>query len=207
MPRSSTRSELLAVSNEPTNDDSGTPGSDESQGNENANADSIDHLDFAAEAPTDIEVPMEDPGEPEDPAVVIAQRDEYLDSLRRLQADFDNYRRRVKADTEIEVGRSTEKVIARVLPVLDTFDLAFAHGGGADGNENLAKIHDQLLTALEAEGLERLWPAGEAFDPNEAEAVVHEPGDGGEPVVSEVLRAGYRWKGRVMRAAMVKVKD
>jgi molecular chaperone GrpE len=137
---------------------------------------------------------------------LAAQRDEYLDSLRRLQADFENYRRRVKADMELEVGRATEKLVARLLPVLDTFEMALTHE--ADPNASpMAKVHDQLLSALESEGLERLWPEGMEFDPVEAEAVMHEPGDGGSPMVSEVMRAGYRWKGRVMRAAMVKVRD
>jgi molecular chaperone GrpE len=139
-------------------------------------------------------------------AMLVAERDAYLDDLRRLQADFDNYRRRVRSDTEMETARATEKLVSRLLPVLDTFELAMAHQGEPGGGP-MAKVHDQLLSALEAEGLERLWPDGMDFDPAEAEAVVHEPGDGGGPVVSEVLRAGYRWKGRVMRAAMVKVRD
>ncbi len=62
-----------------------------------------------------------------------------------------------------------------------------------------------LVKTLGKEGLERIDPAGAAFDPNEADAVAHEDGDGG-PVVAEVLRPGYRWKGRVLRPAMVKVK-
>ncbi|HKH24468.1 MAG TPA: nucleotide exchange factor GrpE, partial [Acidimicrobiales bacterium] len=66
-------------------------------------------------------------------------------------------------------------------------------------------IATALYRALEKEGLERIDPKGEAFDPAEAEAVIHEPGDGGEQVVSEVLRTGYRWRGRVLRPAMVKV--
>ncbi len=60
---------------------------------------------------------------------------------------------------------------------------------------------------LEKEGLERIDPVGEPFDPNEHEAVANEPGDGGEPAVAETLRAGYRWKGRVLRPAMVKVRS
>jgi molecular chaperone GrpE len=143
----------------------------------------------------------------EDPAVVRVQRDEYLDSLRRLQADFDNYRKRVQKDTEMAADRAAEKLISAMVPVLDTFELALTHE--ADPNASpLAKMHDQLLTALEQQGLERLAPLGEPFDPNDAEAVMTEPGDDGQavPVVSDVMRAGYRWRGRVMRAAMVKVK-
>jgi molecular chaperone GrpE len=65
----------------------------------------------------------------------------------------------------------------------------------------------QLLGVLEKEGLTRLDPTGEPFDPNEHEAVAHEPGDGGEPVVAESLRAGYRWQGHLLRPVMVRVRD
>jgi molecular chaperone GrpE len=71
-----------------------------------------------------------------------------------------------------------------------------------------------LSDVLEKEGLERIDPQGQPFDPNQHDAVLHEPrepneeheGGGGEPQVSDVMRAGYRWKGRVLRPAMVKVK-
>ena len=140
-----------------------------------------------------------------DHAQVVAERDEYLDALRRLQADFENYRKRVQRDSDAAADRAGEKLVNRLLPVLDTFELALAHEAEPDGSP-MARMHDSLLTALEGEGLERVSPLGEAFDPNSAEAVMHEDGDGGEAVVSEVLRAGYIWKGRVVRAAMVKVR-
>jgi molecular chaperone GrpE len=68
-------------------------------------------------------------------------------------------------------------------------------------------IATALLAALEKEGLVKVDPLGEVFDPTVAEAVVHEPGGGGEHIVSEVMRAGYTWHGRVLRPAMVKVTD
>ena len=138
---------------------------------------------------------------------VTKERDDYLDTLRRLQADFENYRKRVKAYTDLAIGRGTERVIGRLLPVLDTFEMALSHEAHPDASP-LAKLHDQLLSALEGEGLERLNPHDAPFDPAEAEAVMHEEGETGQesPVVIQVLRAGYRWKGRVVRAAMVKVR-
>ena len=138
---------------------------------------------------------------------VTKERDDYLDSLRRLQADFENYRKRVKADTDLAIGRGTERVIDRLLPVLDTFEMALSHEADPDASP-LARLHDQLLSALEVEGLERLNPRDAPFDPAEAEAVMHEEAEAGQdsPVVIQVLRAGYRWKGRVLRAAMVKVR-
>ena len=97
-------------------------------------------------------------------------------------------------------------LLNRLLPVLDTFELALSHEADPDTSP-LAKLHDTLLSALESEGLVRIAPAGQAFDPASADAVMHEEGDGSTdgPVVAEVLRAGYSWKGRVVRAAMVKV--
>jgi molecular chaperone GrpE len=68
------------------------------------------------------------------------------------------------------------------------------------------QVWSSLIGALQKQGLEALDLAGQPFDPALADAVMHEEGDGSEPVVLEVLRTGYRWKGRVLRAAMVKVK-
>lgn len=129
------------------------------------------------------------------------QRDEYLGSLQRLQADFENYRKRVMKQQAEHLERAAEGVVEKLLDVLDTFDLALAHESGFD------QVHAKLLDVLAKEGLERIDPSGAAFDPNEHDAVAHEEGDGGDgPTVSEVLRAGYRWKGRVLRPAMVKVR-
>ena len=200
------------MTNEPTSETPGESGDplDSPLADQAAAAEVEVEVDAAAEAVEgDIES-LEALGDADASAAaqVLAERDDYLDSLRRLQADFDNYRKRVRVDTELEVARGTEKVVSRLLPVLDTFEMALAHEAEPNASP-LAKLHDQLLSALEAEGLERLFPLLLAFDPADAEAVVHEPGDGDPaagPVVSEVLRAGYRWKGRVMRAAMVKVR-
>ena len=93
--------------------------------------------------------------------------------------------------------------VGRFPPVLDACDGARQHGAG----DEVEPIVSALMLALEKEGLERVDPAGEPFDPTVAEAVVHEPGDGGEHVVAEVLRAGYTFNGRVLRPAMVKVTD
>jgi molecular chaperone GrpE len=131
-----------------------------------------------------------------------AQRDEYLDSLRRLQADFENYKKRVVKQQSDQLERANEGLVTKLLPVLDTADLAAAHGG----SEDLGQIRGLLLDALAKEGLERIAAESVAFDPNLHDAVAHEPGEGGEQEVAEVLRAGYRWNGRVLRPAMVKVR-
>jgi molecular chaperone GrpE len=134
------------------------------------------------------------------PAAIATQRDEYLDALRRLQADFENYKKRILKQQTEHLERAAEGLVEKLLPVLDTFDMAIAHGG-----EGIDQVQGQLMAALEKEGLERIDPVGKPFDPNESDAVAHEPGEG-DPVVSEVMRTGYRFKGKLLRPAMVKVK-
>lgn len=144
---------------------------------------------------------------PDEVLMVMRERDDYLASLRRLQADFENYRKRALRDQDSAGERAGEKVVNRLLPILDTFELALSHESDPDSSP-IAKLHDQLLSALESEGLERVAPLEQPFDPSQAEAVMHEEGDAESPgpIVTEVLRAGYVWKGRVVRPAMVKVK-
>jgi len=133
---------------------------------------------------------------------VTAERDEYLRLAQSKQAELENFRKRMMKQQAEEVARASGRLVDALLPVLDAFDYGVAHGSA-----ELAPMRDQLLVALEKEGLVRLDPTGEAFDPNEHEAVAHEPGeDGGDPVVAETMRAGYRWQGQLLRPVMVKVK-
>jgi molecular chaperone GrpE len=151
-----------------------------------------------------------------------AQRDEFLDSLRRLQAEFENYKKRVVKQQSDQVARAAVSLVEKVLPVLDTLDLATQHLGDAESADGraLAAVASQLHDVLAKEGLERIDPIGEEFDPNAHEAVGHLPvddGEGaepvaadaggtGEPVVGQVMRPGYRWRGAVVRPAMVMVR-
>lgn len=132
---------------------------------------------------------------------VIKERDEFKDIALRVQADFENYRKRVSTQLVDEVDRASGKMVDSLLGVLDACEAAVSHG--IDGVE---PVWSALLGALQKQGLEVLDLQGKAFDPSLAEAVLHEEGTGGEPIVTEVLRTGYRWKGRVLRAAMVKVQ-
>jgi molecular chaperone GrpE len=137
------------------------------------------------------------------------QRDEYLDALQHLQADFENYRKRVARSSEDAAQRAAGALAASLLPVLDAFDLAAAHFAANPSEEATALNQSRalLLDALEKQGLERLGEAGVVFDPQIHDAVAHVEGDGdGAQVVDDVLRAGYRWKGSVLRPAMVRVK-
>ena len=144
------------------------------------------------------ELPKDDPL-----TEALAQRDDYRDALIRLQADFENYKKRMLKQQTEYLERAAGQLVDKLLPVLDTADLALAHGGG----EDVKQVTGGLMSALEKEGLERIAGEGSSFDPTLHDAVVHEPGDDtGEQIVIEVLRAGYKWKGRVLRPAMVKVR-
>lgn len=131
------------------------------------------------------------------------ERDEYLDLARRTQAEFENHRKRVSKQQVDEVERSVASLVEQLLPVLDACDGAVSHGSA-----DVEPIYAALLQTLEKQGLERIDPIEEEFDPNRHEAVMHEAaGEGDEgTVVSDVMRPGYAWKGRVVRPAMVKVR-
>lgn len=185
----------------PARPEAGTPGASPVGDNE------ADEIDERLEAILE-EVP--------DPfADALRQRDEYLDDLRRLQAEFENYRKRVARQAEEATDRATAAVLERVLPALDALDLARDHAGepveetAKQLASALGQITSLLRDALAKDGLDRIDEVGVAFDPVIHDAVAHEPADGSDTqgvVVAEVLRAGYRLKGRVVRPAMVKVR-
>jgi len=133
-------------------------------------------------------------------AAATNERDEFRDHLLRLQADFDNYRKRVQK----ELGESADKALGRfveeLLPVLDAVDAARAHGG-----TDVDQVAGLLVDLLDKQGLERVGAEGDVFDPTLHDAVLHEAGDDDEQTVDTVLRGGWRWRGRVLRPAMVKV--
>ena len=133
----------------------------------------------------------------------VAERDEYLDLARRTQAEFENHRKRVAKQLDDEVTRKVADLVEQLLPVLDACDGAILHG-----SSEVEPIFAALLQTLEKGGLARIDPLGAEFDPNLHEAVMHEPAAEGQEatLVSDVMRAGYVWQGRVVRPAMVKVQ-
>ncbi len=148
-------------------------------------------------------------------ADLTKERDELLDALRRVQADFENYKKRVERQSAEQRDRANERMVESLLPALDAFSLARAHLGEGDMTpENRALLQAAALfeAALEKEGLERIVAEGAEFDPSSHEAVEHLPADddsdtaGSGPTVVGVLRPGYVWKGRVIRPAMVRVR-
>jgi molecular chaperone GrpE len=158
--------------------------------------------------------PIEDPAAAEaeqftvDLDALQREREELLDTTRRLQADFENYRKRVLREQTALVERATEGLLEQILSVLDSFELALRNLEGGEVDEKVRKgielVFAELVGVLERAGLERIDALGTPFDPNEHEAVLQDDGEG-EPRVGDVLRTGWKLKGRVLRPAMVKV--
>jgi molecular chaperone GrpE len=158
------------------------------------------------EEETDVLAPEEIQQFEADLAALTRERDEWLDTTKRLQADFENYRKRVVREQTALVERAAEGLLEQLLPVLDNFELALR--AIPEGDEQVRKgvelVYADLVSVLERNGLERIDAIGAPFDPNEHEAVMQDEGDG-EPVVGDVLRTGWKLKGRVLRPSMVKV--
>lgn len=137
-----------------------------------------------------------------------AQAEEYYQQMLRLQAEFDNFRRRTRQEKADLIKYADEELITELLPVLDNFDraLAAADNTGEDFVSGVELIYRQLKDILANRGLEVIPTVGEEFDPNKHEAVMQvESEEFAENIVAEEFRRGYLLKGRVIRAAMVKV--
>jgi molecular chaperone GrpE len=137
-----------------------------------------------------------------DIAALIAERDAMKELAMRVQADFENYRRRMASQHAAEVDRATGRLAEALLPVLDAAEAAYIQHP-----EEIGPLLNVLLGELRKQGLETLDIEDQPFDPEVADAVAHEAGDGHEVVVAEVLRSGYRWRGKTLRPAMVRTKD
>jgi molecular chaperone GrpE len=139
-----------------------------------------------------------------------AQAESYLDDLRRLQADFDNYRKRTLREQTARAASASQALVARLLPVLDDFELAVSHAEQSRDFDGMLKgvemVFGELREVLQGEGLVKIEAEGKPFDPERHEAVVAVEQEGAEPgTVVDVVRAGYELRGRVLRPAMVKV--
>jgi molecular chaperone GrpE len=138
------------------------------------------------------------------------QAQEYLGHLQRLQAEFDNYRKRVLREQTQAVELASEPVMRRLLEVLDEFELALMAAERQPDFETFLKgvelVFAKLADSLRSEGLQRIEAQGKHFDPELHEALMQSGGGEGEPIVAEVLRPGYTLKGRVLRPAGVRVE-
>ena len=133
---------------------------------------------------------------------LASERDQFKDIAQRLQADFDNYRKRTTTHLTAEIDRATGRLAGALLPVLDATEAAYLQHP-----DEVGPLFNLMLAELRKHGLEPIDLLGKPFDPNLADAVAHEPGEGGETVIAEVLRSGYLWNGRTLRPAMVRTRD
>lgn len=141
-------------------------------------------------------------------AAVAAERDEYLDHLRRLQAEFDNYRKRVRRDQEDLRLRAAETVVESLLPVVDNLARALEAGARHEEGQLMAGLElvaGQLGGTLQGHGLEEIpVEPGALFDPTVHEAIMAQPSDDhAEGTVLQVLERGYLLHGRLLRPAKV----
>jgi molecular chaperone GrpE len=134
------------------------------------------------------------------------ERDEYLDALQRLKAEFDNYRKRAARDQEQLVARAHERLVKELLPVLDDLERALAAAEEheeAKLEEGVRLVHRALVEALQKEGLAEIETDGQ-FDPHVHEALLSQPDDDRESgAILDVLQKGYRIGDKVLRPARV----
>jgi molecular chaperone GrpE len=154
--------------------------------------------------------------EPEEDMIVAdlartrAEAESYLDDLRRLQADFDNYRKRTLREQTARAAAASQALVARLLPVLDNFELAVSAAEQSREFDRMLKgvemVFGELREVLEGEGLVRIEAEGKPFDPERHEAVIAvEQEDTAPGTVVDIVRNGYELRGKVLRPAMVKV--
>jgi molecular chaperone GrpE len=143
------------------------------------------------------------------------ERDEYLDLAKRTKADFENFRKRMSAETQAAAGRGKAELLREVVPVLDDLERAIQVAGldpEGDSDDGLAHgvllVFRSLRDALKRNGVEAVDPKGEKFDPTEHEALSTVAADGVEAgTVVEVMQKGYRVGEQLVRPARVVVSE
>src|SRR5215208_3963886 len=152
-------------------------------------------------------------GEPsgeEDPANeeerIVDEPEDYLALAQRIQADFENYRKRAAREAAAAGERAKSGLVRELLPIVDNLERALS--SAEEGEQHLAEgvrlVHSELIAVLERNGIEQFDPAGDKFDPAEHEALsVRSEGEPG--VVVEVVERGYRSNGTILRPARVVV--
>jgi len=140
--------------------------------------------------------------------IAVKQRDEYLDSLRRAQADFQNFKRRNQTARSDGYEEGSREAIAAILPTIDNLERAIdaAEKAGADAaiTDGIKMTLNMLFESLKRFGFEEVPALGEEFDPELHNAVMREAGDCPGKIL-EVFQKGYRVKDKIVRYAMVKV--
>jgi molecular chaperone GrpE len=210
--------EAAQQAGEPAAEDAETPEAAEEQAAEAAPVDEtvteradeqVEAEAAEGEAPGD-EVEAEEDAIAADLAKARAEAESYLDDLRRLQADFDNYRKRTLREQTARTASASQALVARLLPVLDNFELAVTAAEQARDFDGMLKGVEMVLGALrevlEGEGLVKIEAEGKPFDPERHEAVIAVEQEDTDPgTVVGIVRTGYELGGKVLRPAMVKV--
>ncbi|MDP9208332.1 MAG: nucleotide exchange factor GrpE [Actinomycetota bacterium] len=178
------------------------PADEDEPGEAEDDAEALDEIDAEIEAEEDAIAA--------DLAKARAEAESYLDDLRRLQADFDNYRKRTLREQTARAASASQALVTRLLPVLDNFELAVSAAEQSRDFDRMLKgvemVFGELRLALEGEGLVKIEAEGKPFDPERHEAVIAVEEEDTEPgMVVDIVRAGYELRGKVLRPAMVKV--
>jgi molecular chaperone GrpE len=142
-------------------------------------------------------------------ALLEQERDELIGDLKRVAADFDNYRKRALRDQEALVARAHERLVKELLPVVDDLERALVAAEEheeAKLEEGVRLVHRELRDALAKEGLVEIETDGE-FDPHVHEALLTQPSDEGDGAILQVIQKGYRLGDRVLRPARVVVSQ
>ncbi|WP_028783267.1 nucleotide exchange factor GrpE [Thalassobacillus devorans] len=158
------------------------------------------------------EVLEEEQSEDQELEKLKQEYDELNNRLLRLQADYDNFRRRTMKEREADRKYKSQDLVTELVPVLDNFDRALkveVEGDSAKGFvDGMKMVYQQFKAALEKEGVEEIKAEGEAFDPHLHQAVMQDNDENYESnVVIEEMQKGYKLKDRVIRPAMVKVNQ
>ncbi|HET6696951.1 MAG TPA: nucleotide exchange factor GrpE [Gaiellaceae bacterium] len=142
-------------------------------------------------------------------ALLERERDEYLADLKRVAAEFDNFRKRIARDQEAQSARAHEKLVKELLPVLDDLERALVAAEEheeAKLEEGVRLVHRELRSALGKEGLVEIETDG-VFDPHVHEALLTQPSEQADGAILEVIQKGYRLGDRVLRPARVVISQ
>ena len=158
--------------------------------------------------------PADGTPDPKDQTISKQQEeiDELSNRLLRLQADFDNFRKRTEKEKSTMYEMGAKDIIERMLPVVDNFERGLASIPESEKNtafaEGMEKIYKQFQKVLEDAGVKAIEAAGQPFDPNFHNAVMHVEDESlGENIVAEELQKGYMYRDSVVRHSMVKVAN
>lgn len=158
--------------------------------------------DGEVEFDTEVEAPVAGATTPEGDQVA-----ELTDQLKRVQAEYVNYKRRVDRDRELVQQNARYAVLSSLLPVLDAIDRARLHGElDSEGNAGFKAVAESLEKVVESQGLTKFGARGDEFDPTVHEAVMHgHSPEATSTTVQDIVSAGYRMGERVVRPATVTV--